>query len=263
MFFIRHETKYHYPQPAAKTVQRLLLTPEQSKFQHIKNWKIDLEGTEMVLNSRDHHGNLVHIIAQQEEVSDILIIVSGEVETYENFGIYGPHDNMLPLALYKRDTSFCKMGPKLRKLYSELPSTEDALSFLHETSVFVANKITYKKEVTKGDTDAETAVCLGHGVCQDHVHIFLTLARKKGFPARYVSGYLMTSNIAENTQTHAWAEVYLDDLGWVGFDISNKISPDETYIRLATGFDYQDVRPVAGLRYGEGEEMMTTEVSVQ
>ena len=61
MFFIRHETKYHYPQPAAKTVQRLLLTPEQNKFQHIKNWKIDLEGTEMVLNSRDHHGNLVHI----------------------------------------------------------------------------------------------------------------------------------------------------------------------------------------------------------
>ena len=55
----------------------------------------------------------------------------------------------------------------------------------------------------------------------------------------------------------------MEDLGWVGFDISNKISPDENYIRLATGFDYQDVRPVSGLRYGAGEEIMTTEVTVQ
>ena len=73
----------------------------------------------------------------------------------------------------------------------------------------------------------------------------------------------MTSSIVENTQSHAWAEVYLEDLGWVGFDISNKISPDENYIRLATGFDYQDIRPVSGLRYGAGEEIMTTEVTVQ
>ena len=263
MAFICHETRYHYPQPASQTIQRLILTPDQRKFQHVKNWKISLEGTRAVMKSFDHHGNLVHIVAQQEKVSDILIIASGEVETYQNYGIYGSHDNLLPLALYKRETSFCKMGPELRKLNSELPSIKDALSFLHEASVFVAKKIIYKKEMTKSDTDAETAVSLGHGVCQDHVHIFLSLVRRRGFPARYVSGYLMTSSIVENTQSHAWAEVYLEDLGWVGFDISNKISPDENYIRLATGFDYQDVRPVSGLRYGAGEEIMTTEVTVQ
>ena len=71
------------------------------------------------------------------------------------------------------------MGPELRKLNSELPSIKDALSFLHEASVFVANKIIYKKEVTKSDTDAETAVSLGHGVCQDHVHIFLFGSEKR------------------------------------------------------------------------------------
>ena len=172
MAFICHETRYHYPQPASQTIQRLILTPDQRKFQHVKNWKISLEGTRAVMKSFDHHGNIVHIVAQQEEVSDILIIASGEVETYQNYGIYGSHDNLLPLALYKRETSFCKMGPELRKLNSELPSIKDALSFLHEASVFVAKKIIYKKEVTKSDTDAETAVSLGHGVCQDHVHIF-------------------------------------------------------------------------------------------
>ena len=40
MAFICHETRYHYPQPASQTIQRLILTPDQRKFQHVKNWKI-------------------------------------------------------------------------------------------------------------------------------------------------------------------------------------------------------------------------------
>ena len=98
------------------------------------------------------------------------------------------------------------------------------------------------------------------GVCQDHAHAFISIARSIGFPARYASGYLMMDDTPLQQASHAWAEVYLSGLGWVGFDISNGISPDHRYIKLATGFDYADVSPVSGVRFGDGGEQVSTSI---
>ena len=63
-------------------------------------------------------------------------------------------------------------------------------------------------------------------------------ARALEVPARYVSGYLMMDDRVDQEATHAWAEAFVEGLGWVGFDISNGISPDPRYVRVATGRDY-------------------------
>ena len=73
---------------------------------------------------------------------------------------------------------------------------------------------------------AEQAVNIGFGVCQDHTHIFISVARLLGFPARYVSGHLFSSEAKSISASHAWAEAFVDSIGWIGFDISNGISPD-------------------------------------
>lgn len=63
----------------------------------------------------------------------------------------------------------------------------------------------------------------------------------------------------EQSATHAWAEAHVDGLGWVGFDVSNAISPDTRYVRVATGLDYTEAAPIAGHRYGvAGENMDVT-----
>ena len=86
-----------------------------------------------------------------------------------------------------------------------------------------------------------------------------------GFPARYVSGYLMMNDRIDQEATHAWAEAYIPDIGWVGFDVSNGISPDDRYIRVATGLDYKDASPISGLRMGSGTSSMneSMDVSIQ
>ena len=61
---------------------------------------------------------------------------------------------------------------------------------------------------------------------------------------------------------HAWAEVYVESLGWVGFDPSNGISPDERYVRVAVGLDYDDVPPSSGLLQGGGAEHLAVALSV-
>ena len=84
-----------------------------------------------------------------------------------------------------------------------------------------------------------------------------------GFPARYVSGYLMMDDRVDQDASHAWAEVHVDGIGWVGFDVANSISPDERYVRVATGLDYVEAAPISGMRHGDGDERMVVTLQVQ
>jgi transglutaminase-like putative cysteine protease len=123
--------------------------------------------------------------------------------------------------------------------------------------------VSYITDKTHSGTTAEQAVAIGHGVCQDHSHIFIACARQAGFPARYVSGYLRIDGQVDQTASHAWAEVHVPNLGWVAFDASNKISPDDRYVRLAIGRDAPDAAPISGLRMGPGSERLMVSLQVQ
>lgn len=123
---------------------------------------------------------------------------------------------------------------------------------LHRLSAAVFAAIRYEKGHTDAVTSAEDALVSGHGVCQDHAHVFIGATRMLGFPARYVSGYLLMNDRTDQEASHAWAEAHVEGLGWVGFDISNAISPDNRYVRVATGCDYRDAAPVTGITLGGG-----------
>ena len=91
----------------------------------------------------------------------------------------------------------------------------------------------------------------------------ISAARLLGLPARYVSGYLMMGDRIEQDAGHAWCEVHAEGLGWVGFDVSNAISPDGRYVRVAIGRDYRDAAPVAGIRHGAGAEGLQVRLQIQ
>jgi transglutaminase-like putative cysteine protease len=61
---------------------------------------------------------------------------------------------------------------------------------------------------------------------------------------------------------HAWAEAHIEGLGWVGFDVSNAMCPDERYVRVATGLDYSDAAPVIGTRIGGETESLAVQIQV-
>jgi transglutaminase-like putative cysteine protease len=92
---------------------------------------------------------------------------------------------------------------------------------------------------------------LGEGVCQDHAHALISLARTIGLPARYVSGYLHADADGHaHEAAHAWAEVWVEGLGWIGFDAANRCCPDERYVRLGSGYDAQRRRAHSRRRHG-------------
>ena len=122
----------------------------------------------------------------------------------------------------------------MRALIRQIEGDSD-LDRLHDLSRLIGETVTYEVGASETEWGAEEVLEAGKGVCQDHAHVFIAAARAMGVPARYVSGYLMMDDRVAQEAMHAWAEAHVPGLGWVGFDVSNAISPDIRYVRVATG----------------------------
>jgi transglutaminase-like putative cysteine protease len=262
---IRHTTHYTFGQPVSHALQRLRLTPKETQGQRIVEWSMQFDHAHRELEYDDQHFNTVTLIGVNPGTSEVMVTCSGVVETQDHAGVIGRHSGHLPLWSFLRQTPLTRPGPRLRSLLREVPERDIAapLGFLHALSDLIRERIVYQAGTTGVTTTAEEAVVHGFGVCQDHSHIFIGAARSLGIPARYVSGYLLMDDRIDQEATHAWAEAHVEGLGWVGFDISNGISPDPRYVRVATGHDYRDAAPVTGISFGTADHTLRVEVAVE
>lgn len=261
---IRHTTHYHFDQPVAHGLQQLRLKPRSEPGQSVIDWKMTLAGACEEVEYEDQHRNRVTLASVDPGTAEVTITCEGIVETSDCSGIYGPHGGFMPLWLFRNQTPLTSPGPKMRALAEGLKSHRpDQLDMLHRLLASVLDAVRYEIGATTASTSAEQALEAGHGVCQDHAHIFIGCARLLGIPARYVSGYLMMNDRIDQEAGHGWAEAYVDGLGWVGFDVSNGICPDQRYVRIATGCDYRDAAPITGISYGAGESVLKVSVAVE
>lgn len=261
---ISHKTTYRFERSLSYGFQQIRLTPKSPHNEAAMDWNVSVEGGEIQVGYKDHHNNQVHLVAIDDDTDFIEITSEGRINVENKNGVIGPHKGFVPLWYFQRETSLTLAGAKVKRLLKTLqrPLAQSVDSF-HALSKAIAAHVTYETGTTNSVTSAEDALLLGKGVCQDHAHIFIAAARKAGFPARYISGYLMMNDRVSQDATHAWAEVYLQDLGWVGFDVSNGISPDERYVRVASGLDYREAAPISGMTYGGGGETLSVDIQVQ
>ncbi len=260
---IRHTTHYIFASPVVHAIQRLRLTPKSTQGQEIVAWDMAFDNAEMQLAYEDQHRNLTTLIAMTPGTQDVTVTCSGTVDTHDFAGVIGRHAGHLPLWSFRGQTALTRPGAGIRALAKEVRRETVTLDSLHALAARIREKMAYQTGVTGVTTSAEDAWALGAGVCQDHSHVFIGTARALGIPARYVSGYLMMNDRIEQEATHAWAEAHVDDLGWVGFDVSNGISPDQRYVRVATGRDYRDAAPVTGISFGSATEGLVVTVAVE
>ncbi len=261
---ISHRTHYRYDAPVPYALQQLRKTPKERAGQKVLNWVIEIEGGRKEVEFDDQNNNRVTLVSLEPNLHEITLLCEGEVETIDKSGVVGVHGGCAPLWYFQRVTELTKPGPRMRALVRELGSDFDSdLDKVHALSRMLAEKIKYETGTTEVQTGAEEAIVAGKGVCQDHAHALICAARLMGMPARYVSGYLMMNDRVDQDAGHAWAEVFIEGIGWIGFDVSNGICPDERYVAVATGLDYQEAAPVSGVRFGDMAETMTVSLQVQ
>ncbi|VVT11648.1 transglutaminase family protein [Erythrobacter sp. EC-HK427] len=261
---IRHTTRYHYDAPVAHGMQRIQLTPKATQGQQIIDWTMEYSGAREELSYDDQNFNHVTLLSVEEGASEVVVTCRGTVDTEDKAGVIGRHSGHLPLWAFLGQTPLTKTGAAVRRLVAQTDKAGgDQVAMLHNLSRTIRDAVEYRTGATQVTTSAEEAAASGAGVCQDHAHIFIAAARSLEIPARYVSGYLMMDDRVEQEATHAWAEAHVQGIGWIGFDISNRISPDARYVRVATGRDYRDAAPLVSLSFGQSAGALSVELAIE
>jgi transglutaminase-like putative cysteine protease len=261
---ITHTSEYAYAEPADYGLLRIRLKPKPTHGQEIVRWSMELEGAKVETEYEDQHNNAVVLASVDPGTTKVRIICRGTVNTSDKAGVIGQHAGHMPVWAFEKQTERTQPNAQIRQLAASMKSDPtNLLDTLHELSARILELVAYETGTTDSGTTAAEAMAAGKGVCQDHSHIFISAARHLGVPARYVSGYLMMDDRIEQEASHAWAEAYLAHIGWVGFDISNGISPDERYVRVATGCDYRDAAPIIGIAQGTGDSALNVRLSVE
>jgi transglutaminase-like putative cysteine protease len=263
---ISHATTYHYDAPPKSVTQVLRLTPRNHDGQYVCNWRIDLS-QDCTMHQRDGaFGNVSHSFTAEGPFDQLTVTVDGEVDTQDTNGIVKGAVERFPPALYLRDSPLTEADPAIVAFADDArdKAGPDQLNLMHALMLAINETMEFDVDPTEVTTTAAEAFALKRGVCQDATHIFLAAARHLGIPSRYVSGHFYREDDQSVQEAgHAWAESYIEKLGWVGFDPTNGISPTEAHVRVAIGLDYLGAAPVRGTRYGGGGETLKVAVLVR
>ncbi len=111
----------------------------------------------------------------------------------------------------------------------------------------VASTVRYEIRMETGVLSPELTLQRGAGSCRDSAWLLIHLFRHVGLAARFVSGYLVDlTPDGDQTDLHAWAEVYLPGAGWVGIDPTSGLLTAEGHIPLARSPHPRGAAPVDG-----------------
>lgn len=257
---VDHVTRYTYAAPLRGLVQSLRLRPSDHDGQRVLDWSVSVTDGARGGVFRDGAGDHVESWTVQGPVTCLEVRVQGRVDTTDTTGILRGHRERVSPVCYLHDTPLTHAGGAIRDIAAEAAGREP-LDAAHHLARRIGEAIVWTPGATQARTTASEALERGQGVCQDHAHVLIAAARHAGMPARYVSGYLLAEG--QGDAAHAWAELHVNGLGWVGFDAANRCCPDDRYVRLGSGADAPDAAPIRGLARGGAGEVLEVEVAVR
>ena len=265
-YTVRHVTRFTYETPITESVMEARMQPRSDGLQRCLRFALTAAPAARVMMYQDHDGNVVHHFDIPARHSRLTLTAEAVVESVTPKPL--PH-RLGPGAWTQLDavtasgecweylapSTFTRATPRLDALVRELrlERGNDPLVLLRRLMGEIYSRFEYSPLSTRVDSPIDEALTTRRGVCQDFAHIFIALARPLGIPARYVSGYLFRDAArgqASEDATHAWAEAFLPELGWIGFDPANNLVAADAHIRVAIGRDYGDVPPTRGVYKG-------------
>jgi transglutaminase-like putative cysteine protease len=279
---IRHVTQYRYAFPVRESVMEVWMQPQKSTRQRLVSFELDLDPPAQVFSYADSFGNAVYHFDVPQPHDNLTITARSAVETQpppplpdkldlgewdrlrseflrgENFDFLHPH-------------GFARESEALHHYMDEHDvgslGNRDPLSAVRTLNETIYASFGYEAGVTRADSPIDDVLKARKGVCQDFAHVMIAICRSWGIPARYVSGYLFTDrkhgDRSDPDATHAWVEVFLPSVRWIGFDPTNNTPATERHVACAMGRDYSDVPPSRGVYKGEAESQLAVGVSVR
>ena len=240
---IRHLTRYDYAAPVRESVMEVWMQPQKSHRQRLVSFELEVTPPARLFSYVDPFGNAVYHFDVPQPHESLLIEARAAVETSAPLALpetldQGEWDRLKSEFVrgecfdFLKPHHYVKSTPALEAFVAEQGIEElrryDPLTAIYGLSTKIYNAFDYEAGVTEADSPIDHALETKRGVCQDFAHIMIAICRGWGVPARYVSGYLFTDRSEGGDRsspdaTHAWVEVFLPTLRWVGFDPTNNI----------------------------------------
>ena len=275
-FQVSHRTRFEYASPVTDSVNILHLEPRTFPFQRTLRTFIRILPATRLQRFHDLFDNITHQFEiprahRSLEVASVIRIQNLVLEVPESsraatIDDYDDAETRQTIWPFLQESRYVSRDPGIWRQAIDLtadlgPVFDKATEIMH----WIHREFDYVAGSTAVNTHLEEAFELKTGVCQDFTHVMLGLCRSIGIPARYASGYLYngpTDHLVGAQASHAWPEVFLPGVGWVGFDPTNDNLADERYIKVAVGRDYEDVAPIRGSYKGTGHCEMSVTVEV-
>ncbi len=272
-----HRTTYRYVKPVERSMHILRLKPVNDQLQALRAFQLNISVPGDSRDYEDVFGNQTHRVLVETPFDELVVEARSTVDVLDCEPLsYRPlrARNALPLAWMPWQRQV--LQPFL--LPEELPESElqdlveyansfverngnDLLETLLDMNSTIHRDYKYVQGATTLLTTPFETYVNRRGVCQDFTNLFITMARLLSVPARYVCGYLYTGarheNVEQGEASHAWAQVYLPEVGWRGFDPTNGVITQTNHVRVAVGRSWRDATPTSGTIYlgGAGETL--------
>ena len=282
-----HVTTFEYDAPVSESYNEVHLQPRDDERQSCLLFALTTRPASQPGAHRDHLGNWVHRFNVLHEHRRLRIQAESAVMLHEPLpppddgprlaalereaeALYDEyHDLLVPSVYVPQPASLAELARA-----AEMESGGGVLGWVQAATALVHTRFRYEKGATHVRSSVDDVLASGAGVCQDFAHLLLALARRRGLPARYVSGYLVPRPAAEHPKgsmeqviggqaSHAWAEVLIPGSGWLGLDPTLGRPVGMRHVRVAYGRDYGDVAPVRGVYKGHAGQRLSVDVRVR
>jgi transglutaminase-like putative cysteine protease len=281
-YAIRHITRFTYSAPVSESVMELRMRPATDGPQRCLQFEVEVSPRARVFAYRDFLGNWVHHFDIPRRHAHLHITARAQVQMDEP----APLPQRLPDAAwtivdgweatgdhwdFRQPSHFATWSPALLAFVESLGPVAtrqaDPLTTARALMSAVHGGFEYAPNSTRVDSPIDDALAARRGVCQDFTHVMLAALRRLGLPCRYVSGYIAPRTGADGPDastiaTHAWMEVCLPELGWVGLDPTHDMAAGVRHVRVAIGRDYADVPPTRGTFKGTTSSTLAVSVEV-
>ena len=283
-----HETLYSYESPVVLSQQLLHLTPRVLDFQKLGEHRIAIEPAPAETSARDDYfGNPVTQITLAAPHALLTVRAESKVTVEERARPAAGGSWEATRARLRGGSGEALLEP-LQFLY-ESPHVEcfrDLAAYAEpsfgagrgvvDAALDLTKRIhadfTFDPKSTSVSTPLRKVLAKRRGVCQDYAHFMTGCLRTLGLPARYVSGYIVTSpppgkpRLVGADASHAWVSVWCGEAGaagsWIDLDPTNNMLVGDGHITLAWGRDFSDVTPMRGVILGGGEQKLDVRVTV-
>lgn len=270
---VKHKTEMRYAGEAHDSINEVRLSPPTNGRQQVQFATITVTPPAPVFRHVDAFGNEVAWFQVTDPHESLLV----ESEVLVTVTPHPPHPQNVPwsavddpvmrseLAEYL-DESPLVQWPSVVDEFAQslqLDQIDDVTGWLRAMEMGVNRSITYLPGSTDVDTTVQHVLKVRSGVCQDMAHLFLALCRRRGVPARYVSGWLYEPGRDRPSESHAWCDAWIPGVGWMEFDPTHPDPSLDRYVRIGVGRDYTDVPPIRGSYMGARTEAMIVAVEMQ